>query len=537
MFNSIRSRLALSFAGIALVAAVALGAVLLAILQNYYLNQERDYLIGNAQAISKVITAMISSDAPHDEVQSQVENMAFLTQTRIQIYDTAKQSLYDSGPPQNVNVNLTTEKQLFAGNKEASPAGSLPIISIFQQGSQSVAVAPVPGTSQTASATAGSSAGAQNPNAVFVYRSIQVNGSLFGFALNTDVPMKTARSNLKIAEAILDRQNNHVLGTIQLSEGPAYGNAILTSVARGWALASAIAVLLAALIGWFVSRRISAPVLALTNATTNMTQGDLSSRADIKGRDELGQLARSFNEMADQVETTVSTLRRFVSDAAHELRTPLTALRTNLDLAMEEKNAADRAIFVERAQAMVKRLEELNTNLLDLSRLETNGHTLKESVTDMKKLLQQRNEFYASQAEQAGLVFEVELPSMPVIIRADESQITRVMDNLVDNACKFTPQNGTIRVSLSQQNDDAVFSVSDTGIGIPADELLQIFNRFHRGRNTTAYSGSGLGLAIVKAIVAAHNGRVEAQSAGEGRGSQFLIRLPAYIETRKEQST
>ena len=532
LFRSIRSRLSLSFAGIALIAAVALGAVLLAILQNYYLNQERSYLIGNAQAISKVITGMISANAPHDEIQSQVENLAFLTQTRIQVYGANNQLLYDSGSPQNVNVNLTTEKQLFAASNETVQAKPLPMISIIQQGGSQSSTAPSPGGSQTAHAVPDGSAGVQGPKSVIIYRSIQVSGSPFGFYLNAEaIPANAARSNLKITQLINDPQNNNRLGILMLSEGPAYGSAILASVARGWALASAIAVLLAALIGWYISRRISAPVLALTNATTQMAHGDLSSRADIKSRDELGQLAGSFNEMANQVETTVTTLRRFVSDAAHELRTPLTALRTNLDLALEERDTLNRTAFLERAQAMVKRLEELDTNLLDLSRLEANGHSGMEAVFDLKELLRRRNEFYASQAEQAGLNFENNLPTAPVMIRGDASQVVRAMDNLVENACKFTPPDGTVRVALSQQNEKAVFSVSDTGIGIPADDLPQIFNRFHRGRNTTAYSGSGLGLAIVKAIVAAHQGNVEVQSAGEGSGSEFSIKLPVMIES------
>ncbi len=527
IFRSIRSRLALSFAGIALIAAVALGAVLLAILQNYYLNQERDYLQGNAQAIDRVITKMVSSNASHDDVQSQVENLAFLSQVRVQVYDPSGQLLYDSGSPQNLNVNLANDKQLFAEVNKAAPNNSLPIISIFQQGSQSVA-APANATPGTLSAVPGS-------NGSIMYRFIQVSGSPFGFYLNGyAAPISSSRSNLKVTQRIHD-PNPSEQGTIVLSEGPAYGTAVLKSVALGWIFASVVAILLAALIGWFISRRISAPVLALTNATTQMAEGDLSSRADIKSRDELGQLARSFNEMADQVETTVSTLRRFVSDAAHELRTPLTALRTNLDLALEEKDTQSRTAFLERAQAMVKRLEELDSNLLDLSRLEANGHSLTETALDLKKLLQQRNEFYASQAEQAGLNFEMDQPTTPAIILGDLNQISRAMDNLVENACKFTPHGGTVHLVLSQEDNQVMFRVLDTGIGIPADDLPQIFNRFHRGRNTTAYSGSGLGLAIVKAIVTAHKGKVEAQSAGEGKGSQFSISLPAYTENKKEE--
>jgi two-component system, OmpR family, phosphate regulon sensor histidine kinase PhoR len=175
---------------------------------------------------------------------------------------------------------------------------------------------------------------------------------------------------------------------------------------------------------------------------------------------------------------------------------------------------------------MVQRLAELNTNLLDLSRLEVKGPDTRDAIVDLTELLWARSEVYASQAEQAGLSFEQDLPSEQVLIRGDGNEIMRAINNLVDNACKFTPQDGTIRVVLSQQAGEAIISVTDTGIGIHDDDLPQLFNRFHRGRNTTPYPGSGLGLAIVKAIVTAHGGHVEVQSAGEGKGSKFSIRWP-----------
>ncbi|HEX2697054.1 MAG TPA: HAMP domain-containing sensor histidine kinase, partial [Anaerolineales bacterium] len=499
-------------AGIALIAALALGAVLLAILRNYYANEEFDYLLGNAQSVSKVIIAMISADAPHDEVQSQIENLAFLIQTRIQVYSLDKQLIYDSGSPQNVSINFGVMRPALFQTDDAMPQNKV-FISV--------------GDNQTKPALM-PAAGEPGSKDIFVFRSIQAGGSAYGFELRLPGEAKpvSARSDQWINILMLDPENNEKIGLLQLSEGPAYGSYILRNVAVGWAFASAIAVLLAAIIGAYISRRISAPILALTGVTTRMARGDLTGRADVESRDEFGQLARSFNEMADQVEGTVSTLRRFVSDAAHELRTPLTALRTNLDLALDENNVDNRMAFLSRAQAMVQRLEELNTNLLDLSRLEANGHNLQEKVIDLKGLLQKRSETYASQAEQAGLIFESQLRSDPIFIRADVNQITRVLDNLMDNACKFTPQGGTIRIALSQQDGEAIFSVTDSGIGIPADDLPQIFNRFHRGRNTTAYEGSGLGLAIVKAITTTHGGQVEVQSAGEGKGSRFSIRLP-----------
>jgi signal transduction histidine kinase len=510
MFKSIRSRLSLSFAGIALIVALALGLILLAILQRYYSNMELGYLHQNAKAVSSFMTEMLTTNAPQAEVQSQVQNLAFLSQTRIQVYDQAGQFLYDSGMPQNVKVNLGAMNQSSAAGGVVPTGG---VITVVSQGE-----GPLTPPNSNLPVTAA-------PNGVFVYHSVQASGSPFGFDLSAGTGSGDSRSTLVEIIPITDQQNASVIGTVELSQGPAYGSAVLTSVARAWAIASALAVLFAAAIGWYISRRISAPMLALTSMTAHMTQGDLSSRSALRSRDEIGQLAASFNEMADQVEATVTTLRRFVSDAAHELRTPLTALRTNLDLARDEKNAAKRAVFLSRAQAMVERLEELNTNLLDLSRLEANGHAAQGEIVDLGALLRPRAESYASQAEQAGLAFEVKLPEEPLRVRADGNQVLRAMDNLVDNACKFTPQGGNVRVELSAQDEQAVFSVADTGIGVPVEDLPQIFNRFHRGRNTTSYPGSGLGLAIVKAIVAANDGLVEVQSAGEGQGRQYTIKL------------
>src|SRR5207249_4711372 len=178
----------------------------------------------------------------------------------------------------------------------------------------------------------------------------------------------------------------------------------------GWAISSAIAIFLAALIGWYISRRISAPVLALTDVTGRMTQGDLSSRADIKSRDEFGQLARSFNEMAAQVEQTVSTLREFVADAAHELHTPLTALQANLELARDEKNTSARTKYLLRAQEQSQRLEVLVQSLLDLSRIEAAESKSTFAPVNFIQLVREVGEQFASRAEQADRAFTMNLP-------------------------------------------------------------------------------------------------------------------------------
>jgi signal transduction histidine kinase len=250
----------------------------------------------------------------------------------------------------------------------------------------------------------------------------------------------------------------------------------------------------------------------------------LSSRANAGGRDEFGQLAQTFNHMADQVQTTVDALRRFVSDAAHELHSPLTALRTDLDLAADEMDAVRRQQFVERAREMVARLEALTSNLLDLSRIEAKAGA-NERWYDLAALVREHCEAYASEAEQAGLAFELALPAGTVMMRGEPVQVTRALSNLIDNACKFTPQGGVVRCALARENGQIVLSVSDSGIGIPAEDLPQLFNRFHRGRNAVSYPGSGLGLAIAKAIMEQQGGTVVAENVHGG--ARFALQWPA----------
>jgi signal transduction histidine kinase len=289
-------------------------------------------------------------------------------------------------------------------------------------------------------------------------------------------------------------------------------------------LASGVAVLLAGLVGWAISRRISTPLLALTEVTGHMAQGDLSRRAALTGQDEVGRLASSFNEMADQVETTVLALRRFVADAAHELHTPLTALRTNLELATPEAAPAEKALFLAQAQAQAHRLERLTNNLLDLSRIEAEAGPAAFSRVDLTDLLAQVCEPFASQAEQAGLTFTCQLPAQPLIVAGQALQLQQVFDNLLDNALKFTLPGGMVTVGLRQTSKVIEFWVEDTGIGILAEDQPQLFNRFHRGRNATGYPGSGLGLAIVKAIVERHHGDIGLEQVSPG--TKIIVRLP-----------
>ncbi len=506
MFQSIRVRLALSFAAIAVFAVFTLGVVLLVILTNHYANQEQHFLRSNVAVINVAVGHMLANKLSQEEAQPLLENLAFFTQTRIQAYDLDQQLRYDSGPPQSVELTLDPHTQQFtrlndidgdllpAGPDALPPTPSLPLSKVVLQGS-------LP------------------------------NWPRYRLALSTAAHAEERldfllrQSALSISEPILSRQDAKPLGTLVLSEGPAFGRSILRSVARGWAFASVLAVLLAVLLGWYMSRRISAPIVALTTVTTRMAQGDLSSRANVRSRDEFGQLARSFNEMAEQVSATITVLHRFVADAAHELQTPLTALYADLDLAAQAPDAAAQHGFVQHARASALRLKSLTNNLLNLSRLEAHADNAPAAPLDLAGLLRQTAESYASQAEQADLSFSLQVPDEPVYIRAHRPQVQVALDNLLDNACKFTPPGGSVTLQLRQAGMHVQLSVTDTGIGIPPNELSHVFNRFHRSRNAANYPGSGLGLAIVKAIIEQQGGQISVET--RPAGTSFTLHWPA----------
>ena len=181
-----------------------------------------------------------------------------------------------------------------------------------------------------------------------------------------------ARSG-KVYERAAEAGSPGGVAYVRLSEVPAEGTDVMNWIVLAWAVAAASAVCAAALAGYLISRRIARPVVALAEASERMAAGDLSTRAEVGGRGEIGRLAGSFNLMAGQVETTVTELQRFVSDAAHELGTPLTALRADLELAQDAAVSDDERRLVTRALTQEQRLEDLGDGLLQLSRLQTPG--------------------------------------------------------------------------------------------------------------------------------------------------------------------
>jgi signal transduction histidine kinase len=505
--QNIRFQLPFSYAGIVLLAAVLIGAILVLIIDNYYQGLEQEYLAGNANGIARNLNGVLarldlSQANPLQEnarfLQNQARAAAFLIQARVRILDTAGGLVADSGAPSQAwYIHLPPGDESSTPRLDATPGGP----PISYQPAQDLA-AP---------------ARDLNPPGFPARR------SMYGFSLQDASIEEGRRSTYKSQEPFFS-PDGAPLGIVEVSEGPAYGRAILVNVIQGWGIASLIALLASAAVGWLVSLQITRPIIVLERAASEMQDGRLSARVPHLKPAEMDSLAVTFNRMAERIENDIKTLQRFVSDAAHELRTPLTALRADLDLAGREKDEQRVKNLVGRSLEQVTRLEQLSKDLLDLSKIETQAGPEAIGPVDLAQLVLKTCEGPASAAEQAGVDFVLELADETLNVGGYELHLQRALTNLLDNAVKFTPAGGKVTVFLTRQGDLAQITVEDTGIGIPPEERDLLFNRFHRGRNTSSYPGSGLGLAIARAIVDRHGGEIGLEPGATW--TRFYIRLP-----------
>jgi signal transduction histidine kinase len=297
---------------------------------------------------------------------------------------------------------------------------------------------------------------------------------------------------------------------------------------------------LSVLVSAWLARRFTTPLRQLTDAARGLAEGDLGRRVPMRqvrsGSSEISELAVQFNTMADRVEESVEVIRRdrdrdrdFLADVSHELRTPLAALRTFNDLLKE--GAGDdpeaRAEFLESSGQQIDRLDWLAQNLLELSKLDSGLVLLDLRPDDIRAAVETAAEQTSAAARKRGVRVELRLPDVPLRIRHDPQRIGQVVANLIGNAIKFTPRDGSVTVELAPTADGAQIVVADTGVGIDPAELPHIFERFYRGSlaNEARGSGSGLGLAIVRSIVDMHGGSIVVQSR-IGEGSRFTVELP-----------
>ncbi len=312
-------------------------------------------------------------------------------------------------------------------------------------------------------------------------------------------------------------------------------------------LLAPLILMISAIGGLWLSHRALAPVDALTRTARNISGHNLSSRLEkLHTGDELQRLSDTLNEMLDRIEKVFLRITQFTADASHELRTPISLMRTEAEVAL--RRARDSHAYREALQHILnetKKTSVLIEDLLALARADSGSESLKRQPVELRELLRDCVEDWRPLAARAGheLAFRSG-DAGHVWAVADESALRRVLSILLDNAVKYTPASGRIEVTLDvslEVNQDvnqddrdrrAVVSVSDSGIGIPADEQSKIFERFYRvdkarGR---AVGGAGLGLAIARWIVERHGGSITVESAPD-KGSRFSLQLPTVSQS------
>jgi heavy metal sensor kinase len=280
--------------------------------------------------------------------------------------------------------------------------------------------------------------------------------------------------------------------------------------------------------GYLLVRRALAPVAQVTRAAERITQHNLNERLPVPPTgDELERLSISLNRMIARLNDTFQNSRRFVADASHELRTPLTILRGELEN-MSEDSHLD-AEWRERAASMLEEamhLSKIVDQLFTLSRLDAGEAQSEWTHLDLSELAKTTAEQLSLLAEDKGITITCDV-SQPMPVEGDRVRLKQIIVNLLDNAIKYTPEKGAIKLRVHGVNGHAVLEVRDNGVGIPADALPHIFERFYRAdeMRIDGSESAGLGLAIVKAICAAHGAEVSVTSV-PAAGSCFRVTLP-----------
>jgi two-component system sensor histidine kinase BaeS len=330
--------------------------------------------------------------------------------------------------------------------------------------------------------------------------------------------------------------NGQFIGAMLLTT-PAIAQYFLLQANLAILIAGLIVAVLVIILSFLFARRLTRPLEALTLAAEQMKQGRYTQRVAVpKTQDELGRLASTFNDMANTIEADVKELRHqeqarrdLTANIAHDLATPLTAIQGFSEALADEviTDAEGRQETAQRIGREVQRLRRLVKDLQQMSSLESGHAQLDLAPLDMHTLVDETLNVIQPECEQMGISLQNEIASETPSVMADSDRITQVLLNLLDNARRHTPTNGSITIRAYSKDNMLYTQIRDTGIGIDATDLPHIFERFYRANRSRngASGGSGLGLSIVKAIITAHGGNVWAESE-PGQGTTVIFTLP-----------
>ena len=533
MFRSIRWRLAASYAVLILLSVTLMGALALSIVQTYVGRQESAYLRANAREIADLARRFLEPQVRRIALEELASTSAFLGDARVRILDPFRAIIADSGDPglpDDFLWLIPSGLSEFRGEIAPERGESLPII------------IPMPSRPRGSRML--------RPRELMPLLRDLPLGTSFVFARRVPTPWgrrfvfeNVPGSPAPAGEPLTPRQVLSItlpigppdapLGWVEMSSPLSLSKQAIGPMRNAIFLSGIGALVVAVIAGFLIGRTITDPLRSLAGTAGRMAGGDLSARAASARKDEIGDLARQFNGMAESLESSFrdlraerDSLRRFVADASHELRTPITSLATFNEL-LQGSAANDpvaRREFLRESQGQLARLQWITSNLLDLSRLDAGIAGLSLGRHAAADIVESGAAGWRAAAREKNVSLNVGEVDPALVVVCDGQRVQIALSNLVANAVKFTQPGGDVSVTVSADNGRARFAVRDNGPGVSPEDLPLIFERFYRGKGAGS-DGAGLGLAIARSVAAAHGGSVSVQST-RGQGSTFTLEIP-----------
>ena len=380
---------------------------------------------------------------------------------------------------------------------------------------------------------------------MILYDTQEGGGTLYRYAMIREVANALDRNTVFCSEFVEGQfqsiaalpivYRNMVIGAVLLYEEDAEQATLLQGVQSNLRSLSIVIAAVVVVMSLIFSKALTGRIGTLLRAIRIVREGNYSHRVQIKGGDELAQLAGEFNQLTDRLQTTDEVRRRFVSDASHELKTPLASIRLLSDSILHSGNIDPETTreFVEDIGEEAERLTRISERLLTLTRLD--AHLEVERIpVDVAAVVRKVEHMLRPLADASAITLESGLVE-GCVVYAVADDLYQITFNLMENAIKYNRPEGMVMTSLRREGDEVVLRVEDTGVGIPEEDMDKIFNRFYRvdKARSRAAGGTGLGLSIVRDMAKQHGGAVSV-SRREPEGSCFMVRFPAWQKGGEE---
>ncbi|NQT59303.1 MAG: HAMP domain-containing histidine kinase [Bacteroidetes bacterium] len=511
--ESLKNKLITSYVGITFLALVMVGGIFYGFIQRYASQKETEVHQASAQQVAAELINFVGRNPAMRDLELFFESVESLQGIEIEFMTSDGVSFFDVYAS-NKLIALDESRLFMNGMMQAFGTGQFPVFGDNPPGRQ--------GSGQRQ----GQGQGVMGRN-----QSIESQSQIIATSI---LPIGTGGMGLLIG-------GNEIDGFLVIDSASGIRMGIVKPALIAFGLASAIALLLSGLLGWWMGRKLSNPIVSLSRAVSDMGEGNLSARAVLKNKgyeDEIGLLASQFNGMADKLEETVGdleterdTLKNFLSDASHELRTPLTALIAYFEL-LEGHGGVDdgrRADYIFKGKHQAERIKLIVSKLLELSRME-NRESLAAVRRDFSNyrigdILKGSLPSYTGDAAKDSPQIEIDADEdvLKELIYCDYDVVTGMLQNILGNSIKFSQlvhqKSDDIHISIEiyLQDNNALFTIIDNGPGILTADLPRVFDRFFRS-SAQSIEGSGLGLAIVKSGASLHNGSVSLSNRDSSDG-------------------